>query len=56
METTNLIQLKTIQLGKPYIYLHQTNCEHVIVFSELKSLEQDQCHDAKYKRKRKKNF
>lgn len=48
MEVTKLIQLKTIQLGKPYIYLHQTNCEHVIVFSELKSLEHDQCHDEKY--------
>jgi len=47
MEMTNLNDLKTIQLGKPYIYLHQTNCEHVIVFSELKLLEQDQCHDSK---------
>jgi hypothetical protein len=46
METTTLNDLKTIQLGKPYIYLHQTNCEHVIVFSELKLLEQDQCHDS----------
>ncbi|UJR09646.1 hypothetical protein I4U23_013880 [Adineta vaga] len=45
MEMTTLNDLKTIQLGKPYIYLHQTNCEHVIVFSELKLLEQDQCHD-----------
>jgi hypothetical protein len=47
MEMTNLNDLKMIQLGKPYIYLHQTNCEHVIVFSELKLLEQDQCHDSK---------
>jgi hypothetical protein len=47
MEMTNLNDLKIIQLGKPYIYLHQTNCEHVIVFSELKLLEQDQCHDSK---------
>lgn len=47
METTNLNDLKTIQLGKPYIYLHQTNCEHVIVFSELKLLEKDQCHDSR---------
>lgn len=47
MEMTSLNDLKTIQLGKPYIYLHQTNCEHVIVFSELKLLEQDQCHDSK---------
>jgi len=47
MEITNLNDLKTIQLGKPYIYLHQTNCEHVIVFSELKLLEEDQCHDSK---------
>ncbi|CAF1057702.1 unnamed protein product [Rotaria sordida] len=46
MEMTNLNDLKMIQLGKPYIYLHQTNCEHVIVFSELKLLEQDQCHDS----------
>jgi hypothetical protein len=48
METTSLNDLKSIQLGKPYIYLHQNNCEHVIVFSELKLLEQDQCRDAKY--------
>lgn len=47
MEQTCLQDLKSIQLGKPYIYLHQTNCEHVIVFSELKLLEQDQCRDAK---------
>jgi hypothetical protein len=47
MEMTSLNDLKTIQLGKPYIYLHQTNCEHVIVFSELKLLEQDQCHNSK---------
>ena len=39
MEETTLNQLKNLQLGKPYIYLHQTNCEHVIVFSELKLLE-----------------
>lgn len=47
MEMTTLNDLKSIQLGKPYIYLHQTNCEHVIVFSELKLLEQDQCHDSR---------
>jgi hypothetical protein len=47
METTRLNELQSIQLGKPYIYLHQTNCEHVIVFSELKLLEQDQCHDSR---------
>ena len=47
MEETSLNDLKTIQLGKPYVYLHQTNCEHVIVFSELKLLEPDQCHDVK---------
>ena len=48
MEMTTLNDLKMIQLGKPYIYLHQTNCEHVIVLSELKLLEEDQCHDSKY--------
>lgn len=47
MELTALHDLRTIQLGKPYIYLHQTNCEHVIVFSELKLLEPDQCHDSR---------
>ncbi|CAF2117200.1 unnamed protein product [Rotaria magnacalcarata] len=46
MEMTTLNDLKLLQLGKPYVYLHQTNCEHVVVFSELKLLEQDQCHDA----------
>ena len=48
MATTSLNDLKAVQLGKPYIYLHQNNCEHVIVFSELKLLEQDQCHDARF--------
>ncbi|CAF1229443.1 unnamed protein product [Adineta ricciae] len=46
MEMTSLNDLKGLQLGKPYIYLHQNNCEHVIVFSELKLLEKDQCHDS----------
>ena len=50
MEETTLNDLKSIQLGKPYVYLHQSNCEHVIVFSELKLLEPDQCHDVKYVR------
>lgn len=45
VEQMRLIDLKSIQLGKPYIYLHQNNCEHVIVFSELKLIEPDQCHD-----------
>ncbi|KAG8178430.1 hypothetical protein JTE90_019139 [Oedothorax gibbosus] len=34
MERTQFIDLN-IQLGYPYVYVHQGNCEHLIVFSDL---------------------
>lgn len=29
-------QSLTIRLGQPYLYIHQGNCEHLIVFSDLR--------------------
>ena len=26
----------TIRLGQPYLYVHQGNCEHLLVFSDLR--------------------
>ncbi|XP_070178457.1 snRNA-activating protein complex subunit 3-like [Littorina saxatilis] len=41
MEDTVFLDLN-IQLGVPYLYQHQGNCEHVIVFTDLRLL---QCED-----------
>lgn len=35
MEETRFIDL-TIQLGYPYVFVHQGECEHIIVFSDLR--------------------
>lgn len=35
MENTKFEDLD-IQLGYPYLYLHQGNCEHLLVFSDLR--------------------
>ncbi|XP_006811680.1 snRNA-activating protein complex subunit 3-like [Saccoglossus kowalevskii] len=34
-----------IKIGKPYVYCHQGDCEHVIVFADLRLLHPDDCHD-----------
>ncbi|XP_077989484.1 snRNA-activating protein complex subunit 3-like [Glandiceps talaboti] len=44
MEETTLNELN-IKLGKPYLYCHQGDCEHVIAFSDLRLLHADDCHD-----------
>jgi len=38
MEATCFSDL-TIRLGLPYLYLHQGNCEHMIVFTDLRLLK-----------------
>jgi snRNA-activating protein complex subunit 3 len=38
MEETNFADLE-IQLGYPYLYLHQGDCEHVMVFSDIRLLQ-----------------
>lgn len=35
MEKTRFLDL-SIQLGYPYVYIHQGECEHLVVFSELR--------------------
>ncbi|XP_070543103.1 snRNA-activating protein complex subunit 3-like isoform X2 [Ptychodera flava] len=44
MEETNFNDL-SIKLGKPYLYCHQGDCEHVIAFADLRLLHADDCHD-----------
>lgn len=42
MERTKFIDLE-IQLGYPYVYVHQGNCEHLIVFSDLQYYTHHHC-------------
>lgn len=35
MEETTFIDLN-IRIGQPYLYVHQGNCEHNIVFTEVR--------------------
>ena len=37
METTHFIDL-TARLGQPYVYVHQGDCEHIVVLSDLRSV------------------
>ncbi|CAF0734946.1 unnamed protein product [Didymodactylos carnosus] len=46
MENVTFNNINSLCLGKPYIYIHQMNCEHVVVFNELKLLQNDQCLDS----------
>ncbi|XP_064609123.1 snRNA-activating protein complex subunit 3-like [Liolophura sinensis] len=34
-----------IRLGHPYLYMHQGNCEHLIVFSDIRMLQPDDILD-----------
>ncbi|XP_023234841.1 snRNA-activating protein complex subunit 3-like isoform X1 [Centruroides sculpturatus] len=43
MEDTNFIDLD-IQLGYPYVYLHQGYCEHLIVFKDIRLIHPDDSH------------
>lgn len=40
METTRFVDLE-LQLGYPYVYVHQGHCEHLLVFSDLRMLHPD---------------
>ncbi|GFX81353.1 snRNA-activating protein complex subunit 3 [Trichonephila clavipes] len=42
MERTKFIDLE-IQLGYPYVYVHQGNCEHLVVFSDLQYYTHHHC-------------
>ncbi|GIY43497.1 snRNA-activating protein complex subunit 3 [Caerostris extrusa] len=44
MEKTKFIDL-SIQLGYPYVYVHQGNCEHMIVFSDLQFYTRHYCNN-----------
>jgi snRNA-activating protein complex subunit 3 len=35
MELTHFIDLKA-RLGQPYCYMHQGDCEHIIIFTDLR--------------------
>mgnify|MGYP002153712715 CR=1 FL=1 len=35
MEDTTFLDL-TLQLGQPYLYMHQGDCEHLIIFSDIR--------------------
>lgn len=35
MEQTRFIDLQ-LRLGQPYVYMHQGDCEHLIVFSDMR--------------------
>ncbi|KAF7259508.1 hypothetical protein EG68_02793 [Paragonimus skrjabini miyazakii] len=42
MDAVNLNDL-TIHVGKPYYYVHQGNCEHVIIFSDVSIIDREAC-------------
>merc|ERR1712002_1387776 len=42
MEETTFLDL-SIRLGQPYVYIHQGNCEHLIVFTYLRMMNIDDC-------------
>ncbi|KAL5004355.1 hypothetical protein ScPMuIL_017811 [Solemya velum] len=46
MEETSFVDLN-IKLGHPYVYQHQGDCEHLIVFSDLRLLDRDDCQDVR---------
>jgi len=44
MAETRFIDLD-IRLGQPYVYLHQGNCEHFFIFTDVRLLSPDDCFD-----------
>ena len=38
MEDTKFLDLN-VQLGVPYLYQHQGNCEHIIIFTDIRSVK-----------------
>jgi len=39
METAHFIDL-TARLGQPYVFIHQGDCEHIVIFSDIRSVLQ----------------
>ncbi|CAH8468065.1 unnamed protein product [Schistosoma guineensis] len=42
MESVTLENL-VICIGKPYFFVHQGNCEHMIIFSDIRLVDRDSC-------------
>ncbi|CAH8472164.1 unnamed protein product [Schistosoma rodhaini] len=42
MESVTLEDL-VICIGKPYFFVHQGNCEHMIIFSDIRLVDRDSC-------------
>jgi snRNA-activating protein complex subunit 3 len=42
MESTRFIDL-TARLGQPYLYVHQGDCEHIVIFTDLRMLHPEDC-------------
>ncbi|CAH8450624.1 unnamed protein product [Schistosoma turkestanicum] len=42
MESATLENL-VICIGKPYFFVHQGNCEHMIIFSDIRLVDRDSC-------------
>ncbi|KAH3837012.1 snRNA-activating protein complex subunit 3-like [Dreissena polymorpha] len=46
MEDVTFLDL-TLQLGRPYLYLHQGDCEHIIIFSDIRLLTKEHSQDVR---------
>jgi len=46
MEDFRFVDL-TIRLGLPYVYVHQGDCEHLLIFTEIRLLHPEDCWDAR---------
>uniref|UniRef100_T1IWR8 snRNA-activating protein complex subunit 3 n=1 Tax=Strigamia maritima TaxID=126957 RepID=T1IWR8_STRMM len=44
MEETRFIDLK-VRLGYPYLYQHQGDCEHLLVFQDIRLMNSEDCPD-----------
>ncbi|XP_026159635.1 snRNA-activating protein complex subunit 3 [Mastacembelus armatus] len=46
MEDTRFIDLK-IKVGFPYLYCHQGDCEHLVIFTDIRLVHKNDCMDKK---------
>ncbi|KAL3866364.1 hypothetical protein ACJMK2_043669 [Sinanodonta woodiana] len=46
MEECTFLDLK-IRLGQPYVYVHQGDCEHIIIFSDIRLLSSEDPQDTR---------
>ncbi|XP_069137305.1 snRNA-activating protein complex subunit 3-like [Argopecten irradians] len=44
MDETFFLDLK-VRLGQPYLYMHQGNCEHIIIFNDIRLFHPDDAQD-----------